>query len=492
MLKFLFLAHRWLGIGLGLLVLLWCLSGFVMMYKAYPELSEQQYLASLPALSLTDCCQTGFPERVQDQAYAGFRLRMLADKAVLHLQDVWGYELSLDLTEQAQLNRISPARARAVSEVYARRLGLPEPVLRGQIERDQWTVSAALARHRPLYHFTADDAVGHQWYISSRSGELVQATTADQRLWGYLGAVIHWLYPTLLREQAQLWSQSVIWLSLLALFLTLTGLYLGLRQYKARRSGRRSPYRGWALWHHYLGLLFGVLTFTWLFSGLLSMNPAGLLSGTGARAEVQALRGEPLYWEEIDVLLARLQAASFPHNSVLLEGGKLGGELFVLSRNAQGETVRLDQHLRNAPLDPAQLHKLAARLAPAGSDYQAGLLHQEDAYYYSHHNNITLPVFRVVTESARYYLNPASGALLRKVDDARQQYRWLFNGLHRGDFNSLLRSRPLWDLFMWPLLLGVTGVALSGVVMGVRRLLPTRRRTGATAVVERQGCSDVS
>src|SRR5690606_13806981 len=119
----------------------------------------------------------------------------------------------------------------------------------------------------------------------------IQHTTREQRVWGYLGAVIHWLYPTLLREHVQLWSQTVVWLTILGSFLTLTGLYFGFKQYKRRKDGRHSPYRGLSAWHHYAGVFFGILTLTWTFSGLFSMNPWGLLEGEGAGTEIAALRG---------------------------------------------------------------------------------------------------------------------------------------------------------------------------------------------------------
>src|SRR4029078_10178704 len=36
---------------------------------------------------------------------------------------------------------------------------------------------------------------------------------------------------------------------------------------------RASPYAGWMRGHYMTGLVFGVLTLTWAFSGLLSMEP---------------------------------------------------------------------------------------------------------------------------------------------------------------------------------------------------------------------------
>ena len=57
MIRLLFLIHRYLGIALGVVVSLWCLSGFVMMYEQYPELDDTERLAGLEPLNLTGCCR---------------------------------------------------------------------------------------------------------------------------------------------------------------------------------------------------------------------------------------------------------------------------------------------------------------------------------------------------------------------------------------------------------------------------------------------------
>ncbi len=79
------------------------------------------------------------------------------------------------------------------------------------------------------------------------------------------------------------------------------------------------------------------------------------------------------------------------------------------------------------------------------------------------------------SDEARYYLDPQTGALLRKVDSDARWNRWLVAALHRGDFSAMARSRPVWDLFMWPLLLGVTLTCATGFFMGLRRLFRQRR-----------------
>lgn len=48
--RILHLLHRWLGIALGVVVLLWFLSGLVMLFVAYPHLDEEQRLHPLPRI----------------------------------------------------------------------------------------------------------------------------------------------------------------------------------------------------------------------------------------------------------------------------------------------------------------------------------------------------------------------------------------------------------------------------------------------------------
>ena len=41
-------------------------------------------------------------------------------------------------------------------------------------------------------------------------------------------------------------------------------------------------------WHHYAGLLFGVITLTWTYSGLLSMGPFNWFQPDGGRGRQRA------------------------------------------------------------------------------------------------------------------------------------------------------------------------------------------------------------
>lgn len=477
LLRWLFLLHRWLGITLGVVMLLWCLSGFVMMYKAYPELDEAEQLATLGELDLSHCCT---PPALPDTGYLAADLQRHGTRTVLTLNTDSGQLLQYALDSGAPLAALDTAQAQQQAAAFAQTRGLGQFRLLERIHNDQWTVYGAYNPHRPLYKFAADDAAGTQWYVSSRDGSIVQHTTREERVWGWLGAVVHWLYPTLLREHVQAWSQTVIWLTIGGSLLTLSGLYFGFRQFKRRKDGRHSPYRGLSFWHHYSGVFFGILTLTWTFSGLFSMSPWGFLEGESAARELALLRGAPLSAQDLRALLVAVPAqAALPAGSVRLEARRVLGTPMLFAVARDGNRTRLDPGtLQPLPL-PADTLQRAAQLLLPGADTRAELLTEADAYYYSHHEQVQLPVWRIQREgsdAARYYLNPQNGALLRKMDSARRWNRWLFAALHRGDFSAVVRSRPVWDLFMWPLLLGVTATCATGVLMGLRRLLGRQRQ----------------
>jgi predicted DCC family thiol-disulfide oxidoreductase YuxK len=475
--RLLFLLHRYLGIALGLIVSVWCVSGIVMMYVAYPELTEADEVRVLPALDLAACCRLPDAAALGAGATDGVRVEMLAGRPVLRLGQGGGQRY-WDLATGDQLGAVDDRRAREISLHHAAQVGVDRFRYDGAIERDQWTVYGAYDPHRPLFKFTGSDAAGTQWYVSSATGEIVQSTTASQRFWNWLGAVPHWLYPTMLRQHVFVWSQVVIWLTIFGTFLTVFGLYIGIRQYKSRRSGRYSPYRGISLWHHYCGLIFGVFTLTWLVSGFFSMNPWGALESRNFLLEDMRNRGgeltaRPPLLSQLEMLPRR----ALPTGVVRLETGVVGGEGFVVGWHQLGAKQRLDPvNLKPAAMPENTLAEAAGRLRPGVPVADSGWLETADAYYYSHHETREFPVYRVVyADGERFYLDAVTAELLHAVDDNWRWYRWLHYGLHRGDF-PLLRERPIWDAWMLPLLAGVTLGALTGTWMGFRRITRRRRR----------------
>jgi hypothetical protein len=440
-----------------------------MMYVQYPELSRAEQLAGLdPLQAIADCCAE--PARVQDAALlvTAFRVETGLDTPVMRATLPNGQILVLDLTTGRLIDHWPEKDLALVGVRFAanRNLGSPSGVSR--VDRDQWTVHGRFNVHRPLVKFRSPD--GDEWYVSRRTGDVIQATTFTERFWSWPGAITHWLYPTVLRQHTAAWAQVVIWLTIASLFLTVTGIAIGIKHFRWCGGRRRSPYAGWTLWHHYAGLVFGLMTLIWLASGLASMNPWGALEGRSVSAERKVLNGLDLtLGEAVDAVRSVL-----PHvatDTVRLESVPWLGAQYFIARNAEDVPTRLSSNGAAPPIEMIDVSAAGARL-----NLDAVVIDRLDTgdnYYFGHHASVELPVWRILTrENERFYLSPASGAIVAHYDESRRWYRWLFEGLHRGDFVATVRSRPLWDVVMLLLLAGVTGGVATGVYLAWRRITP--------------------
>src|SRR5688500_3348973 len=218
-----FVVHRWLGIALALLMAVWALSGIVMMYVAYPETSAEERVAGLDPLDLAKCCEG---VRLPDGPIDGATVEMVAGRPVLRWIGPEGPVLaSLTGPDRPDIDQ------RAAGEIAATHMrqvfGATPAMTLGPVDVDQWSLQQV--RYAPLYKASMADARGTALYVSGLTGEVVQDTHATERLWNWLGAVPHWLYFTPLRKDGALWSSVVIYASLLGTFLTLTGIYVGIR-----------------------------------------------------------------------------------------------------------------------------------------------------------------------------------------------------------------------------------------------------------------------
>jgi hypothetical protein len=469
--------HRYLAVAIGLLMTLWCLSGFVMMYQSFPSLSEEQRLAGLEPLNFTLCCNTSRLDADNDARAPGFRIEMLLGDPVLRLNGGFrdasreGSSFSaLNLRTGLPLAELSPADVIKVARQYGQANGIEgEARSLGVIDIDQWTIQTA-RRNQPAWHIAFDDPAATEIYISGASGEVFQMTDRRLRILGWLGAIPHWLYPTMLRQNGALWTEIVIWTSVAGTFLAATGLYVGISRLRRRpRDGRlASPFRGWWYWHHISGLLFGVLALTWVFSGLMTMNPWGALSGGGGGAYRNSIIGSAT-WGEIRTFLEAAESLDQTKQLKQLQSAPFNNRLYVMARQADATEIRLDAAARLAQLTDEQVKTAVANLPARVQELQ--LMEQEDSYYYGHKSEAELPVYRIILDDAeqtRIYLHPKTGNV-RSVGASGRMSRWIRTGLHGMDF-PLLRIRPVWDVVVILLLAGVTLLCAIGSWLAIKRV----------------------
>lgn len=469
--RLLLLTHRYLGMGMGTLMVMWCLSGVVMMYHNYPALDEASRVRQLTPIIWDGCCKISGEALADEDSVEGLQLEMLAGAPVLRLVGKQASRV-IDLHTGLAIAGVSTEQAALVAATYAQASSPKTPERIALIDYDQWTVSGEFDSERPLYRIDWHDGIGTEVYVSSATGRAVQMTTAGERFWNWLGSVPHWLYFAQVRHHASLWSGIVISTSLIGCFLAAIGIYIGVLQWVRQPKGRWTPYQGFNRWHHIAGLVVGVFTLSWIVSGMLSMNPWGWLEGAGAQQERTLIRNGPATTGRQIKAALQAFASARPAELASLKSAPINGGLYFIATASGGERSRFSAVAVSAPLKDADLAYVAGALGGTRSAPALELITQEDAYHFSHHGEpAQLPVFRLIlADGTRYYLDAVSGGLIAKLDRSARAYRWLHEGLHRMDFTAAMRGRPQWDLLVLVLMSGATLLCVTGAYLGIRRM----------------------
>ncbi|MEE1889091.1 PepSY domain-containing protein [Pseudomonas carassii] len=480
----LYLWHRWLGIVACLFMALWFVSGVVMLYVGYPKLTPAERLAHLPALPAGCCAE--LPAQWAQQPLKALRLTSLGGRAHYLLELADGRHVALDATSGELLAHADADWALANARQYAGDAAL---AYQGTVDEDMWTHSRALDGDRPLHRVRVDDAAGTWLYLSGRSGEVVRDATAQERTWNWVGAWLHWLYP--LRGGFGFdngWRTLVIGLSVLGTLMAILGMAVGILRLRLRtryRSGSRSPYPGgWLRWHHIGGLLFGGVLVLWVFSGLMSMRPWGL---TDSHSQI-ALQPGPLRAADLKLPVATvlgLLRDEEQFNTVELQWQRLADVTYLVARNADGDSRILEADTPPARAFARQRLLAAAQAMAPGIAVQDDWQTAYDFHYFARDpqsmygfQSRPLPVLRLRFDDPAatwVYLDPASGMLVASHDRAQRTGRWLFNLLHSWDWQPLLARPLLREGLIIVLSSGGLVIALSGVVLGWRRLRRTLR-----------------
>jgi hypothetical protein len=387
---------------------------------------------------------------------------------VYRLSDWDGTHRTISAIDGHLIDCIAPEAALAIAGHHPRAV---DPHMIGTVTRDQWSVTARYDPLRPLFLVSLGDEGATELYVSARSGELALDTTRNQRVWNWLGAIPHWIYPTALRQDGATWRLVVLWISGICLVVAVTGFWIGILRLQLRRRyawDTVTPYRGWMAWHHIAGLIGGLFVLTWMFSGWLSLNPGGYFAARGPSRDM-AIRYAGHESPDIAATLPQM-----PSGAVEARFAWLGGHALMVLADRDGRQRTVDPADGVATtLADDEIFAAARNLLPNAAMTARLRLLEFDAYWYPHHGERLLPVLRVGFDDAArswFYIDPRSGDILSRIDSSRRAYRWLFNALHSLDYPLLLRYRPTWDIVT--LLLSLIGliVSTSGIVIGWRRL----------------------
>ncbi|MET4255541.1 hypothetical protein ABIC09_000469 [Bradyrhizobium sp. S3.12.5] len=468
------LSHRWLGIAFCFLFAMWFASGIVMHFVPFPSLTEAERFAGLapveraqPVMSVADAvAASGIADATR------VRLIQRSDGPVYVVSGPSRVR-AVHASDGADASVEFPDVALAIAQDHARRRGFDaaNATIVARADYDQWSVPNGFDRHRPLFRVALGDAAGTEIYVSSRTGEVVLDTIRSERGWNWVGCVVHWIYPTVLRSNWSLWDQVVSTLSLVALIAALLGAVLGVVRIRIRPRRIASPYRGWHALHHIIGLVSTAFVLTWIFSGWLSMDHGRLFSrGQLTPAEAAVTNAVP-DWRAAPSL--DQQPISSPVREI--EWFAFQGSVFRRDRtglNSQTLTrVGEPAPARQAAfLTEQDFLSLTTRLA-TGCGAASVVAYKDD--YPAQSIVPGAPVYRARCGDLWFDIDGADGSVLQRLDASRRAYRWFYSALHTLDFAVLMAHPHLRDVLIAGLCALGLVFSVTGIVIGWNRLRST-------------------
>ncbi len=463
--KWLILTHRYLGIPLSFLFLMWFASGIAMIFaRGMPSLTPELRLERMPPLnldavkiSLSDAAEKG---QVLSAASRATLTSVMGRPA--YIFNSGGFVVFAD--NGAALQEVGVPEAMKIASEFAR---IPEAKLQyaGLLnEPDQWTFEEPGAF--PMHKVIVEDAARSHLYISEEEAAVVIWTTRGTRLLAWFGAIPHWMYFAPLRGNGPLWRQVVLWTSGIGAILACLGIVLALTQYK-------TTYAGLMRWHYISGVAFGVFSLTWVFSGLLSMEPffwaSSRVTGNGIP---EVLRGGTLDLAAFQQLPRRTGIKEIDFVTIQ------GDPYYVARQSGVAVPELISARSLQTRREPFATGSVLARMEQAIPNVpivESALLTNYDSYYYHGANRKPpLPVLRVKlgdADATWLYIDPRMSQVVGSCTRRERLQRWIYHGFHSLDFNFWYYQGWVWTTVMVALNLGGVVLSLIGVIIGIKRLI---------------------
>ncbi|VVM67224.1 hypothetical protein PS662_01613 [Pseudomonas fluorescens] len=491
--RYLYLWHRWLGIALCLFMTLWLVSGMVMLYVGYPKLTHEEHLAGLPKLSTANCCvslETALAASTELSAPRSIKLVSVGNEPRYLLDFPGKAQVAINARNGQVVGPVDENAAIAVANAFA---GDAQVSYLGLVQEDMWSHSRGLKQERPFHVVQVDDLQQQRLYVSQHNGRVMLDVTRTERIWNWLGAWLHWLYP-LRGGVFDTWAADVvIYLSLAGTALAILGQAIGFLRWrfsKRYRSGSRSPYpTGFYHWHHITGLIFGMVLIAWIFSGLMSMRPWHLLDSQSELSRA-AYYGAEMHAGEaalpIAEAISRFEQAGIKPRE--LEWRFVGGKGFLVAYDGAGNSLLMSIDGNAGPKArlPATLLIPSAEAMSPGTRVVHEWLTNYDFYYYartqqsmSGNKNKRLPILRLRFDDPAgtwVHIDPNNGALIELLDQRGRVGRWVFNLLHSWDWLPLLERSVLREVLIIIFSLGGLAISVTGIVLSWRRMRHRRSR----------------
>ncbi len=426
--KFIYQCHKWFGIPLALMFIMWYCSGIVMMYHGFPRLRP----AYMPIEKVDPATLSSLWETAPDTigyckfSFSGKRLQLSVDGETLG-----GYE-----PDRKDLELIAGTFGTAIQRVDTLQ------------DIDKWIPFNNLMRHLPIYRIVGDD--DSFIYVSSHTGEVLQHASLSQRRWAWVGALPHYVYITPIRRDAKLWRSVVIWMSGLSTISVIFGIIIAIRFLIKKRKLNLFKKRSWQ-WHYSWGLFFGLFMLAFIFSGMMSL----------ADIPDWIMKSRPLAEEgRSKVCKSEVDISTLPKEFGQVTLSTFPQIMWNVAKGKETTVVRASV----TPLDFSPDFMTTVIQRQTGELVENVTPIEDDIYY----NTSTKQGFRAETKNFTVYWNDKG---YYRVLDSKQKAQYIcYRFLHTMKIPGLKNVGWLHSLYMWIILLGGLVIVGTGTVLSVKAL----------------------
>ena len=453
----------------------WFASGIVMIYVPFPSLSDAERIERAEVVDISNITSLSEPF-IATGIDTASRIRLLQyqSRPILIAEDYSNNSVAVFADSSELVPTLTAADSQNISENFS---DAPIVSISNPIMYDQWIVHDRFDPYRPFFRVELGDENRTHIYISAKTTEVLQKTNRQQRVWNYFGAVVHWIYPTIIRKDWALWDQLVWWVSLFGILGVIAGMILGVKHsvagWKRGSRGIASPFSGWLAWHHKIGFIFGVFVLLWIFSGWLSMDHGRLFSmpdptakqeadvrGISLSSALSRIRQEHLV-EFPDI--KEFEISALANQAILIAKSDKASDLLLLVPDLNPNRENLISAARSA----------VSRAWPSKTIKESYMVTADDVYGHLREGSLPESTLRIVLadiDETWIHINLDDGQIISVMDKSRRMYRWLFNGIHSLDLPGLVNRRPLWDVLMVVLMIIGFTFSLTGLVIAYKKL----------------------
>lgn len=215
--------HKWLGLVVGLQLMLWTVSGLVFALLDHEDVAAEHVVRALPAVALAPDVRLAEPGTWLGD-YAGSEL---IDITLMPWLDRWMYRVQL--TDRVELRQADDGARFMIGETAIRRLATATYAGTGALRTISLRTAATLEARRagPVWQAEFDDPEQTSLYFSADDGRLVAARNDAWRFFDFF-----WMLHTMdYRGRDDFNNPLVILFSTGALWLGISGALLLIRAF---------------------------------------------------------------------------------------------------------------------------------------------------------------------------------------------------------------------------------------------------------------------